>query len=103
MGHLFMRVVRLGEVAQKHCRGGDVLTGPSELWGIGPPVHGVALDLTGATPGAARRATRMWRSVLRRARQHRWQLALPPLLQLFAMLLCTSEVLRTRVRRGVSL
>ena len=36
MDYLFMRVVRLGQAAQKHCRGGDVLIGPSELWGIVP-------------------------------------------------------------------
>ena len=77
MGRLFMRVVRLGQVAQKHCRGGDVLTGPSELWGIGPPVHGVALDLTGTTPGAARRSTHTGRSVVRRARWHSWWLMQP--------------------------
>ena len=74
MGRLFVRVVRLGQVVQKHCRGGDVLTGPSELWGTGLPVHGVALDLMGATPGIARRSMRTGRSVVRRARWHSWWL-----------------------------
>ena len=73
MDHLFMRVVRLGQAAQKHCHIGDVLTGPSELWGIVPPIHGVALDPMGTTPGAARRSMRMGRSVVRRACWHsRW-------------------------------
>jgi len=44
---LFMRVVRLGQATQKHCRGGDVLVHLSEVWGIVPPIHGVVLDLTG--------------------------------------------------------
>ena len=77
MDRLFMRVLRLGQVAQKHCRSGDVLIGPSELWGIVPPVHGVALDLTGMTPGAARRSMRMGRSVVRRALWHSWWLVQP--------------------------
>ena len=64
----FTRVVRLRQAAQEHCRGGNVLTGLSELWGIGPPIHGVALDLTGATPGTARRSMRMGNSVVRPAR-----------------------------------
>ena len=68
MDRLFLGVVRLGKAAQKHCCGGDVLTGPSELWGIVPPIHGVALDLKGVTPGAARRSMRTGRSVVRRAR-----------------------------------
>ena len=67
MDRLFMRVVRLGQAAQKHCRGGDVLVRPREMRGIVPPVHGVALDLTGATLGAARRSMRMGRSVVHRA------------------------------------
>ena len=49
MDRLFLGVVRLGKAAQKLCRSGDVLIGPSELWGIVPPVHGVALDPTGVT------------------------------------------------------
>jgi len=81
----------------------DVLACPSELWGIVSSVHAVVLDLTGVTPGAARQVTCVWHSVLRRVRQRRWQLALPPLSQLFAVLLRTSEGLRMRVRRGVSL
>ena len=54
MDRLFLRVVRLGKAAYKHCCSGDVLISPSELWGIIPPIHWVALDLTGMTPGAAR-------------------------------------------------
>ena len=65
---LFARVVRLGQAVQEHCRDGNVLTGPSELRGIGPPNRGVALDLTGMTPSAVHRSTRMGRSVARRAR-----------------------------------
>ena len=65
MDRLFMRVVRLGQAMQKHCRGGDVITSPSELWGIGPPIHDVALDLAGATPGAARQFMCTGRSVVR--------------------------------------
>ena len=68
MDRLFLGVVQLGKATQKHCRSGDVLIGPSELWGIVPPVHGVALDPTGATPGAARRFMRMGHSVVLRAR-----------------------------------
>ena len=64
---MFMRVVWLGQAAQKHCRSGDVLTGPSELWGIRPPVHGVALDLIGAALGTARRSMRIGHSVVSRA------------------------------------
>ena len=36
MDRLFMRVVRLGQAAQKHCHSGDVLIGLSELWEIVP-------------------------------------------------------------------
>ena len=73
MDRLFMRVIRLGQATQKHYRGGDVLIGPSELWGIVPPVHGVVLDPTGVTPGAARRSTRTGRSVVRRVRwRNQW-------------------------------
>ena len=77
MDHLFMRVVRLGQAAQKHCRGGDVLIGPSKLWGIVPLIHGVALDLTGVTPGAARLSMRTGRSVVRRACWRSWWLVHP--------------------------
>ena len=80
MDRLFMRVVWLGQATQKHCCSGDVLTGPSELWGIGPPVYGVALDLTGVTPGAARWSMRTGRSVVRRARWRRQRLVQPLLL-----------------------
>ena len=73
MDHLFLGIVRLRKAAQKHCRSGDVLIGPSELWGIVPPIHGVVLDPTGATPGTARWFMRIERSVVRRARwRSRW-------------------------------
>ena len=73
MDHLFLGVFRLEKAAQKHYRSGDVLIGPSELWGIVPPVHGVALDPTSVTPGAAHRFMRTGRSVVRRARwRNRW-------------------------------
>jgi len=61
----FARVVWLGQVTQEHCRGGNVLAGPSELRGIGPPIWGVVLDLTGVTPSAAIRSMRTGRSVAR--------------------------------------
>ena len=79
MDRLLQWVDRLGKAAQKHRRHGDVLAGLSKLWGIVPPVHVVALDLAGVTPGAARRVTRTGRSVLHRARRRRWRLVLPPL------------------------
>ena len=65
MGRLFVRVIWLRQIVQKHCHGGDVLTGLSELWGIFPPIHGVAVDLTGMTPGAARWSILTGRSVVR--------------------------------------
>ena len=37
MDRLFLGVVRLGKAAQKHYHSGNVLIGPSELWGIVPP------------------------------------------------------------------
>ena len=61
---LLLGVDRLWKAAQKHRRSGDVLASPSELWGIVSPIHDVALDLTGAPPGAARRVMRAWRGVL---------------------------------------
>ena len=64
MDHLFLGVVRLGKAAHKHCCGGDVLAAPSELWGIVPPVHDVALDLAGATSSVVHRVMRTGRSVL---------------------------------------
>ena len=86
MDHLFLRVIRLEQATQKHCRSGDVLTGLSELWGIVPPIHGVALDPTGVTSGAARRSMRMGRSVVRRARwRSRW--LVQPLLSWFLTVL----------------
>ena len=79
MDRLFARVVRLGQAAQEQCRGGNVLTEPSELWGIGPPNWGVVLDLTGVTPSTVRWSMRTGRSVVRRARWcGRW-LMQPPL------------------------
>ena len=55
---LFLGVIRLEKATQKHCRDDDVLVGPSELWGVVPPVHDVALDLEGVTPSIAHRVTR---------------------------------------------
>ena len=100
---LLLGVDRLMQATQKHCCNDDVLASPSELWGVVSSIHDVALDLTGVTSGAARQVMPVWHNVLHRARQHRWQLALSPLSQLFTMLLCMSEGLRTRVQRGVSL
>ena len=40
--HLFLGVVQLGKVTQKHRCRSDVLANLSELWGIVPPVHDVA-------------------------------------------------------------
>ena len=62
---LFLGVVRLGKATQKHRRHGDVLASPSKLWGIVPPIHDVALDLAGVTPGAAHRVMRTGRIVVR--------------------------------------
>jgi len=64
---LFLRIVGLREAMQKLCCCSDVLIGPSELWGIIPPVHGVALDPTGVTLGAVRRSMHTGRSVVHRA------------------------------------
>ena len=77
--HLFLWVDGLRKATQKHRRRGDVLTSPSELWGIVPPVDDVALNLAGATLGAARRFTCTRRGVLHQARQRRWWLVLQPL------------------------
>ena len=55
----------LGNAAQKHCHSGDVLIGLSELWGVVPPIHGVALDPTGVTSGAAHWFMCIGRSVVR--------------------------------------
>ena len=68
----------LENVAQKHCHSSDALASPSELWGVIPLVHDVALDLAGATPSAAHRVKR-GRNVLHRARRRRRRLVLPPL------------------------
>ena len=67
MDRLFLGVIQLGKAAQKHCRSGDVLIGPSKLWGIVPPVHGVVLDTMSVTPGVARRVMHTEHSVGRRA------------------------------------
>ena len=76
---LFLGVIRLEKATQKHCGRSDVLASLSELWGIVPPVHDVALDLAGVTPGAARRVMHAWHKVLHQTRWRRWRLALPPL------------------------
>ena len=39
----FLGVDGLGNAAQKHCRSGDVLASPSELWEIVPIVYDVML------------------------------------------------------------
>ena len=100
--HLFARVVRLGEAAQEHCRSGNVMTSPSELWGIGPPNRGVALDLTGVTPSAVRRSMRIGHSVVRRARWCGWWLMLPLSSWILPVLTCELRGLRMRAQRGVS-
>ena len=51
--HWLLGVDGLENATQKHCRSGDVLASLSELWGVVPLVHDVALDLAGATPSAA--------------------------------------------------
>ena len=79
MDRLFLGVVRLGKATQKHCRNGDDLVSPRELWGIVPPIHDVALDLADTTPGATHRFMCMGRSVVRQARQCRWRLVLSSL------------------------
>jgi len=71
------RVVRLGQVTQEHCRGGNALASPSALLGVGPPNRSVALGLTGATPIAARRSMRTGRSVVHRVRWCSWRLMRP--------------------------
>ena len=76
---LLLWVDRLRKAMQKHPYRGDVLASPSELWGIVPPVDDVALDLAGATLGAARRVTHAGRNMLPRACQRRRWLVLPPL------------------------
>ena len=103
MDRLLLWVDRLGKAAQKHRRRGDVLTSPSKLWGIVPPVDDAALNLAGATLGAVHRVMRMGHIAVCRARPRRWWLVLPPLSQLLTVHLHTREGLRTRVRRGVGL
>ena len=80
MDRLFMRVVWLGQAAQKHYHSGDVLIGLSELWGIVPPVHGVALDPTSTTLGTTRWFMRTGHNVARRARWRGWWFLQPLLL-----------------------
>ena len=75
---LLLGVDRLWKAAQKHRRSSDVLASSSELRGVIPSIQDVALDLTGATPRDAHRVTRDWRSMLHRAHQRMWWLALPP-------------------------
>ena len=70
---LLLWVDRLRKAAQKHRCRGDVLTIPSELWGIVPPVDDVALNLAGATSGVARRVMCTGQIVECRAR---WRLVL---------------------------
>jgi len=62
---LFLGVIRLGKAAQKHCRSGDVLVHPSELWEIVPPIHGVVLDPMDASLSVAHRFMRMGCDVVR--------------------------------------
>ena len=69
--HPLLGVDGLGNAAQKHRRNGNVLAGPSELWGIVPLVHDVMLDLAGTAPGATRRVMCMRRNVLHRMRRRR--------------------------------
>jgi len=76
---LFLGVVRLRKSTPKHCRGGDVLASLSELWGIIPPIHDVALDLASVTLGDIHWVTHMGRSVVRRVRLCRSCLVPPPL------------------------
>ena len=76
---LLLWVDRLEKAAQKHRRRGDVLTSPSELWGIIPPVDDDALNLAGVTSGAAHRVTCTGCIVVCRAHRRRWRLVLPPL------------------------
>ena len=80
MDSMFLGVGWLREATQKHCHSSDVLVSSSELWGIIPPVHDVALDLADVTLSTAHRFMRMGRNVLHRARRCRWRLVLPPLL-----------------------
>ena len=64
MDRLPLGVNELRNTAHKHCRSGDVLASPSELWGIIPLVHDVMLDLAGTTPGFACQVMRKGRNVL---------------------------------------
>ena len=96
--HLLLWVDRLGKATQKHRRHGDVLASPSELWGIVSPVHDVALDLAGVTPGAARWSKRTGHNVVRRARWRSWWLMQPLLSWFLPMPPCELGGLCMRVR-----
>ena len=71
MDRLFLGVIQLGKATQNHHRRGDILASPSELWGIVPPVHDVALDLSGVTPSASRWVTHMGHNMVRRVHWRR--------------------------------
>ena len=62
VNRLLLEVDGLCKAAQKHRRSGDVMASPSELWGIIPPIHDVALDLAARperrSPGYAHGAQR---------------------------------------------
>ena len=68
---LLLGVGRLGEAAQKHRRGSDILASPSKLRGIIPSSQDVMLDLAGTGSSAARRVVRMCLRALHRAHRHR--------------------------------
>jgi hypothetical protein len=76
---LFLWVDKLEKAMQEHHCRGDVLSSPSELWGVIPPINDVALDLASVTLGAAHWVMRMRHSLMHRAHQRRWWLVLPPL------------------------
>ena len=80
MDCLFLGVGRLEEATQKHRRSSDVLASLSKLRGVVPSVQDVTLDLMGATLSTTHRVTCTWRNMLHRACQHKWWLALSPLL-----------------------
>ena len=79
MDRLLLGVDRLGNTPQKRCHSDDVLASPSELWGVVPLLHDVALDLAGVTPGTAHRVMRMGHNMLHQAHRCRWWLVLLPL------------------------
>ena len=79
MDRLFLWVDGLGKATQKHRRRGDVLTSPSELWGIVLSVDDVALNLGGTTPSTTQRVTCTGHIMVCRAHRRRWRLVLLPL------------------------